>query len=59
MAEDTHTDKDRTGKQSNGSEEITENAAQKAGDRKYTKEVTRCGRQRIRRANVYLMRASK
>lgn len=59
MAEDAHTNKDRISKQNNGSEEITENAAQKPGDRKYAKEVMRRGRQRIRRFNVYLMRASK
>ena len=59
MAEDAHTDKDRISKQNDGSEEITDNAAQKPGDRKYSKEVMRCGRQRIRRSNVYLMRASK
>ena len=41
VAEDAHTDKDRISKQNNGSEEITENAAQKPGDRKYAKEVMR------------------
>ena len=55
VAEDAHTNKDRISKQNNGSEEITKNAAQKPGDRKYAKEVMRRGRQRIRRSNVYLM----
>lgn len=50
---------DRISKQNNGSEEITQNSAQRPGDRKYAKEVKGCGGQRIRWSNVYLMRASK
>lgn len=57
--EHLNTAEDRISKQNDGSEETTQNTAQRPGDRKHTKEANIDGGPRMRRFNIYLMRVSK